>query len=133
MFKRIARSWAHFKFKRKNRSIAVDILLTILLGIFGLFSIGPLYMIIINAFKPLNEFFLFPPRFYIINPTLNNFFDLGVVIADTQVIFARYVFNTVFITALGTLGTVLFGSMAAYPLAKYSFPGSKLMSHVIVY
>ena len=108
-------------------------LLVVFLAFFGLFSIGPLYMIIINAFKPLNEFFLFPPRFYIINPTLNNFFDLGVVIADTQIIFGRYVFNTLFITFLGTSGTVILGSMAAYPLAKYVFPGSKLMSHIIVY
>ena len=44
-----------------------------------------------------------------------------------------YIFNTFFITVLGTSGTVLIGSLAAFPLAKYRFPGSKFMSGVIVY
>ena len=111
----------------------MDIVLTVFLGFFGIFSLAPLILIFANAFKPLSEIFLFPPRFFVQNPTLNNFFDLGVIIADTNVIFGRYVFNTVFITILGTAGTVLLGSMAAYPLAKYVFPGSKVMSHIIVY
>ena len=42
-------------------------------------------------------------------------------------------FNTLLITILGTGGTVLLGTMAAYPLAKYNFPGSKVMSNIIVY
>jgi ABC-type glycerol-3-phosphate transport system permease component len=67
------------------------------------------------------------------NPTLNNFFDLGSVLTDSSVIVGRYIFNTIIITVFGTLGTVLLGSMAAYPLAKYTFPGSKVMSHIIVY
>ena len=130
----IRTAWAHFKFKRRNRSIAVDIALIAFLAFFGLFSVGPLVLTVTSAFKPMSEIFLFPPRFLVIqNPTLNNFFDLGVALADAKIIVGRYIFNTAFITVLGTLGTVLFGSMAAYPLAKYVFPGSKLMSHVIVY
>lgn len=133
MFKRINKAWASFKIKRRNRSLAVDIALFFFLGLFGVFLFFPLYMIIINAFKPISEILLFPPRLYVINPTLNNFFDLGVVLADARIVFGRYLFNTLFITFLGTAGTVLLGSMAAYPLSKYTFPGSKLMSHIIVY
>jgi len=55
------------------------------------------------------------------------------VLSNSRIIVGRYIFNTAFITALGTLGTVVLGSMAAYPLAKYVFPGSKVMSSVIVY
>jgi ABC-type glycerol-3-phosphate transport system permease component len=130
---RIDRWWAAFKFRRKNRSLAVDIALTVFLGLFGLFSAGPLILTVTSAFKPISEIFLFPPRFFVQNPTLDNFFDLGAVITNAQVIIGRYVFNTAFITALGTLGTVMLGSMAAYPLAKYVFPGSKFMSNIIVY
>ena len=133
MSNKLTRAWAHFKFKRRNRSLAVDIALTIFLGLFGLFSIGPLVLTVMNAFKPISEIFLFPPRFFVQNPTLNNFFDLGVVLTDSKIIVGRYIFNTFLITFLGTAGTVLFGSMAAFPLAKYTFPGSKLMSHIIVY
>jgi ABC-type glycerol-3-phosphate transport system permease component len=133
MIRRITRSWAAFKLKRRNRSLAADIALMLFLGFFGLFSVGPLVLTVTSAFKPISEIFLFPPHFFVQNPTLNNFFDLGAVITDSKIVIGRYIFNTVFITTLGTAGSVLLGSMAAYPLAKYVFPGSKLMSHIIVY
>lgn len=111
----------------------MDIVLVVLLGGVGFISIWPLLYIINAAFKPISEIFLFPPRLFVQNPTMNNFFDLSVIIADLNVIFSRYVFNTVVITLLGTGGTVLIGSMAAFPLAKYKFPGSRFMSNAIVY
>ncbi|MDE6517282.1 MAG: carbohydrate ABC transporter permease, partial [Acetatifactor sp.] len=36
---------------------------------------------------------------------------------------SRYLFNTVFITAVGTAGHLIIASMAAFVLAKYEFPG----------
>lgn len=121
------------KFKRRNRSVGGDLGLTILLGLFALFSAYPLVYAINNAFKPLSEIFLFPPRLFVQNPTLDNFFDLSSIIGNSWIPFSRYMFNTLLITFLGTLGTVLLGTMAAYPLAKYTFPGSKVMSNLIVY
>lgn len=121
------------KFRRRNRSIAGDVTLTLFLGMFGLFSVWPLVFIINNAFKPLNEIFLFPPRLFVQNPTLTNFQDLAIIVGNSWIPLSRYIFNTVFLTAVGTAGTVIIGSMAAFPLAKYVFPGSKLMSRLIVY
>ena len=121
------------KFRRRNRSIAGDVTLTLFLGVFGLFSVWPLVFIINNAFKPLNEIFLFPPRLFVQNPTLTNFQDLAIIVGNSWIPLSRYIFNTVFLTAVGTAGTVIIGSMAAFPLAKYVFPGSKLMSRLIVY
>ncbi|WP_242973880.1 carbohydrate ABC transporter permease [Clostridium thermosuccinogenes] len=121
------------RIRRPNRSLEVDILMTMVLGAFGLFSAWPLIYVINNAFKPLNEIFLFPPRLFVQNPTFNNFKDLFTIIGNSWIPFSRYIFNTVFITTAGTLGTVFVGSMAAFPLAKYKFPGSKVMSSLIVY
>ena len=121
------------KIKRRNRSLSGDIALTVILGLFGLFSLFPLVYTVVSAFKPLSEIFIFPPRLIVDNPTLNNFYDLGTIIDGFDIPFSRYAFNTLLITGLGTAGTVLFGSMAAFPLAKYKFPGSKLMSNIIVY
>ena len=132
-FKQIAAWLAHRKITRRNRSIGVDIALTVFLGFFGIISVLPLYLIVINAFKPLNEIFMFPPRFYVVNPTMDNFLDLFQLIGNSWVPFPRYIFNTVFITLLGTIGSVIISSMAAYPLAKYQFPGSKFMGSLIVY
>lgn len=121
------------KFKRRNRSVGGDLVLIVVLGFFGLFSLFPLIYTLTSAFKPLSEIFMYPPRLTVENPTLNNFFDLGTIIEDFTIPLSRYIFNTMIITGLGTFGTVLLGSLAAYPLAKYEFPGSKLMSNLIVY
>lgn len=121
------------KIKRRNRSLGGDVILLLVLGGFGLFSLFPLLYTITSAFKPFSEIFIFPPRLTVENPTLNNFFDLATIVEDFAVPLSRYAYNTAVITGLGTFGTVMLGSMAAYPLAKYEFPGSKLMSNLIVY
>ena len=121
------------KIRRRNRSLGGDIILTLTLAFFGLFSIFPLWYIFVSAFKPFSEIFIFPPKLTVDNPTFNNFFDLMTIIEGFDVPFSRYAFNTLLITGLGTLGTVIFGSMAAFPLAKYKFPGSKIMNDLIVY
>ena len=118
---------------KRRRSLAVDILLFLLLGGFGVFSLFPLIFTVVNAFKPMSEIFIFPPKLTVDNPTLNNFYDLSFILESFDVPMSRYIFNTAVITGLGTLGTVLLGSMAAFALAKYEFPGSKLMSSLIVY
>lgn len=133
MIKYIKKRLARRRIVRRNRSLAVDIALTIFLGLFGLFSVIPLVFIFTNAFKPLNEIFLFPPRIFVQNPTWNNFKDLFQIIGNSWVPFSRYIFNTVFLTILGTAGTVFVGSMAAFPLAMYDFPGKRTMNSLIVY
>ena len=116
-----------FKLKKRkpNRSVGGDIGIYILLILFGLFFALPLVYNISNAFKPLDEIYLYPPRFFVKNPTMNNFQDLLVVMSSSYVPFTRYVFNTVLTTFVGTAGHLIVGSMAAYVLAKYDFPGSK--------
>lgn len=133
IIKKIRKNYVSRKFKRRNRSVSGDLGLIILLGGFALFSAYPLIYAINNAFKPMSEIFLFPPRLFVQNPTMDNFFDLSTIISNSWVPFSRYMFNTVLITVLGTFGTVILGTMAAYPLAKFTFPGSKLMSNIIVY
>ena len=121
------------KFRRRNRSIGGDAVLIVVLGFFGIFSLFPLLYTLTSAFKPFSEIFMYPPKLTVENPTLDNFLDLATIIEDFTVPLSRYVFNTLIITGLGTFGTVLLGSLAAYPLAKFEFPGSKLMSNLIVY
>lgn len=113
------------KRRKPNRSRGGDLGIYIMLILFGIFFVMPLVYAISSAFKPLDEIYLYPPRFFVKNPTFNNFQDLLVVMSSSYVPFTRYVFNTVLTTLVGTLGHLLIGSMAAYVLAKYNFPGSK--------
>ena len=121
------------KKKRMSRSIGGDIALFLILIFFGLFSAYPLVYSINAAFKPLNEIFIYPPRLFVQNPTTDNFTDLAMLMQDSWVPFSRYFFNTIFITLMGTIGHVIIASMAAYPLAKHRFPGSKIIFGMVVY
>ncbi|BCR36825.1 carbohydrate ABC transporter permease [Mariniplasma anaerobium] len=121
------------KKKRINRSKAGDITLFAILLLFGAFSAFPLIMTASNAFKPLDELFLFPPRLLPRNITFDNFRDLSELMSNSWIPFTRYFFNTILITVLGTFGHVLIASMAAYPLAKYKFPGRTLIFTLVVY
>ncbi|MFC5529405.1 carbohydrate ABC transporter permease [Cohnella yongneupensis] len=118
--------------KRINRSWQVDLLLLMVLGLFGVFMVLPIVYVVNNAFKPLDELFQFPPTLFFRNPTFNNFPDLFHLMAKSWVPFSRYIFNTVFITLAGTVGHVLLASAAAYPLAKYNFLGSKTLFSIVV-
>ncbi len=115
-----------------TRSAGGDTGITIILTLFGAFMFLPMYYVVIQALKPLDELFMFPPRFYVINPTLKNFSDLFMLMGDSWVPFSRYIFNTVFITICGTVGNLLFASMAAYSLAKLRFPGRNAIFQIIV-
>jgi len=85
----------------------------------------PLIYTVSNALKPLDELFKFPPRILAQNPTLDNFSDLFVTMGKSWVSFSRYLFNTVFITVVGTAGHLMIASMGAFVLSKYEFPGSQ--------
>lgn len=121
------------KTRRLNRSLGGDLFLFAILLTFGFFSAYPLIMTASNAFKPLDELFLFPPRLLPRNLTFDNFRDLSELIGNSWVPFSRYFFNTILITVLGTVGHVIIASMAAFPLAKYKFPGRSLFFTLVVY
>ncbi|WP_029192651.1 carbohydrate ABC transporter permease [Paenibacillus harenae] len=118
--------------KRVNRSFLGSFSLFALLTLFGAFMILPLVYAVNNAFKPLDEIFMFPPTLFVRNPTMNNFVDLINLLGNSWVPFSRYIFNTVFITGMGIIGHVLLASAAAYPLAKHRFPGKGFMFTIVV-
>jgi len=118
--------------KRLNRSYGGDAFIITIIVLFGLFFAYPLVYAINNAFKPLNEIFLFPPRLFVRRPTLNNFQDLFVLMSKSWVTFSRYIFNTVFITAVGTVGLIIFASMGAFVVSKYKFPGSRIFFQGVI-
>lgn len=118
--------------KRLSRSGAGDILILVFLIAGGIFSALPLVYAINNAFKPLNELFIFPPQFFVRHPTLLNFQDLLVLMANSWVPMSRYLFNSLFIVLLGVAGNVFFASLAAFVLAKHTFPGRRLANEMII-
>ena len=114
-----------------NRSAGGDTAISIILTIFGAFMFLPMLYILMNSVKPMAELWIYPPRFYVVSPTLNNFKSLFSLMGDSWVPFSRYIFNTVFISVVGTFGNLMLSSMAAYALAKIPFPGHKWMFKLV--
>lgn len=120
------------KGKKLNRSIGGNIIIFLMLALVGAFMALPFVYAVVQSLKPLEEIFLFPPRFFVRNPTLSNYSMLGTLTSNLWVPFSRYAFNSIFITLVGTVGHVILASMAAYPLAKKKFPGSNILFQMVV-
>ena len=122
------------QFKRSvTRSVGGDIGIYIILAIFGVIMVLPLVYAIAQSLKPLDELWVFPPRFFVVNPTFKNFTDLFKLMGDSWVPFSRYIFNTAFISVVGTAGNVLFSAYAADAIAKVPFPGRNFLFKIVVY
>ena len=115
-----------------NRSAGGDAGITFFLTLMGAFMFLPMLYVVMQSLKPLDELWMFPPKFYVVSPTLSNFGDLFTLMNESWVPFSRYIFNTVFITFAGTLGNLFIASMAAYALAKMRFPGRNFIFRMIV-
>ena len=118
---------------RLARSLGGNITVVVFLLVMGLFMALPIAYTAFNAFKPIGELFIFPPRLLVKQPTLDNFRDLASLSGDMLVVFERYVFNSLVVTAIGTSVYVFIASFAAYPLAKHKFPGKVFIMQLVVW
>ncbi|MEG1887132.1 MAG: carbohydrate ABC transporter permease [Oscillospiraceae bacterium] len=117
---------------KSTRSLSGDFGNILFLTLMSIAMIIPILYVINNAFKPLDELFLYPPRFFVANPTLDNVKDLFSLMSTSWVPMSRYLFNTVFVTATGTFFHIIFASMAAYVLEKHDFYGRKIFFSIVV-
>ena len=70
---------------------------------------------------------LFPPRFFVNRPVFDNYSVLPKLLSNLTVPFSRYVFNSIFITAITLILHVFLASMAAFVLSKKQFRGRKTL------
>ena len=121
----------HLK-RQLNRSHFGNFAIFVMLVGVGMFMGLPLYYNVIQSFKPAEELFIFPPRFYVVNPSWRSYSQLFQLVSDLTVPFSRYLFNSVFVSIISTGIGVLIGAMAAYPFAKKKFPGRNTLWKLIM-
>jgi multiple sugar transport system permease protein len=86
----------------------------------------PIYWIFSSSIKPEREFFVNPPAFAF-EPTLINYER---TLADLQ--FLTYLRNSVVVSLSATALTLVVASLAAHGLARFYFPGAKLIAIAIL-
>jgi len=123
-FKYALHRLTHVKFS----TVVILLILTVVAAV----SILPIIYIISNAFKPLSELFLYPPRLFVRNPTLQNFYDLFYSTDVSAIPLSRYIFNSLFVMVITVAMTLVFSSACAYAFSKMRFPGRKWMFDMII-
>ena len=104
------------QYKRYTRSKVGNFFYVLFLVAFGAFSVLPL---------------VFPPRFFVIRPTVSNYLALPGLLSNLQVPLGRYVFNSLFVTIVSTFLYVFIASLAAFALCKGKIKGKKVLFLVI--
>lgn len=121
-------SWHYIKTHFKVSRLFLYLVIILLVC----FTALPIIYVVVTAFKPLEELLRWPPRFFVRNPTLENFSGLLSAFDSQSVPFTRVIFNSVFVTIVVVIGTVIVSSLGAYSVAKLRPRGSKLISNIVI-
>ncbi len=105
------------------RHLTTKVLKHWMLIAFALLSTAPVALVVINSFKARRAIFKNPYHL----PTVETFDLVGyeTVFAKSQ--FQLYYFNSLFVTLIALALILLFGTMVAFALAEYAFPGNNLL------
>jgi len=87
----------------------------------------PTWWMITSSLKPISDIFAFPPTLWPSDPTLKAYADVFVLQP-----FARQYFNSLYIAAVVTVGTMLVSSLAGYAFARIRFRGQNALFLVVL-
>lgn len=93
----------------------------------AVFMILPIIYIICHAFKPVEELFAFPPKFFVTRPTLDNFRDLMKASQTSGIPLSRYVFNSMIVTLADVVLSIVLSTSAGFALSKLKFKGKEAL------
>ena len=118
---------------RLSRSFGGTLVIFFFLVITGVFMALPIVYSLVQSVKPLEEIFAYPPKFFVKHPTFDNYIQVYQLCQNLWVPLSRYVFNSLFISVLGTVVYVYIASMTAFPLSKHKFPGKAAVTAFIIW
>jgi len=109
-----------------NKSVG-DKILNAFIILFCLFSLFPLYWLFTGAFKTSAAIVTFPPQWFPHDPTLVNFRNIFV---DNPAL--RWIFNSMFVSTVSTLGVIVTATTAGYAISKFKFIGKKFVFGFVI-
>lgn len=92
-------------------------------GAASLLSLIPLLWVVSSSLKSDKEIYTVHGRFLPVHPTLSHYLGLRADLPQ----FPGYMLNSVIVTVASVTAVVLFATLGAYPLARYRFPGRRLV------
>lgn len=110
-----------------RRALAKKLLLTVVVWGLLLIVLLPLLWMILTAFRPTYEVMRIPPSIVPSKLTLEHFVHL---IEDTP--FLTYFGNSVIVATATTVFVVILGTLAAYSLARFRYPGREALAILVL-
>lgn len=111
---------------RKKRLLN-NALFYIVIALVVIYFLFPIYYMFITSIKTSLEAYAIPPKFFNFTPTTNNW--VGIVI---QKPFFYYLYNSIIVALGTTIISMVFGSLAAYSLARFKFNHANKISLLIL-
>jgi len=94
-----------------KKKIFPKVIRIILLSMFFVFAIFPLYWIVITSLKPTQEIYSFPVRYWTNNPTFFGYKRLFEFVN-----FKRYFVNSIFVSIGASFVSTIFAMLSGYIL-----------------
>ncbi len=108
----------------ENGSRIIRITTLVLIGIWVVFALGPLFWLFLSSFKTRLDLFSIPPKF-LFEPTFHGYKSLFIITyKDGTTGISEIIgtmFNSVLIAGLGTILAVALGTMAGYAASRFEF------------
>ncbi|WP_445683225.1 carbohydrate ABC transporter permease [Solibacillus sp. FSL K6-1523] len=104
------------------KTIQYKFLIYIPLTLFALLMMGPFLWLVSVSLMPGKNVFSFPPAIFPTFIDFKNYVDVW-----QYMDFLKYIWNTVIITFLGVVFSILLCSLTAYPLAIFKFKGRNII------
>ena len=96
----------------------------VVLVLYSLIALFPIFMIVINSFKSRNAIFRMPFQ----PPNSETFSLIGYETVFARANFQIYFLNSIIVTLMALILTLLIGAMASYALSEYDFRGNALLA-----
>ena len=112
---------------KTKKDIAGKIVIYVLLVFFAFIFLMPIVWIVFSSFKSAGELFAWPPSLIGEHPSLSNY-----ILALEEGDFVQYFVNTVFVSVVATVLTVIVNVMAGYVFAKYHFKFEKILFALVM-
>lgn len=115
------------EYRKYTRSKIGNFFYVLFLTAFALYSVLPLIYCVATSFKPLDELLIFPPRFFVHRPTLQNYAAIPGLLSNLKVPLSRYIFNSAFVAVVSTVLYIFISTAAAFSLSKSALKAKKLI------
>ncbi len=110
--------------KKRGKGICLIVILTLL----AVIALSPIFLMLIDSFKTSEELawnsWKFPEKWVI-----SNYVDL---VSYNSGVMVRSFFNSVFVSTVTTVLTLILSSLAAYAFAKFQFPGKNVIFFILL-